>query len=60
MNRHTGRLRDRVIPCGSLNHLSSGFPSADHFDLPGSESMFGIPQEPPVCAAISLSQDGFY
>ena len=33
---------------------------ANHFDLPGSESIFGIFQDSPECAHISLSQDGFY
>ena len=67
VDRHTGRLRGRVPesrPHGSLNHLYgaffSGFPLASHFDLPGSQSVFGISQDPPKCAHTSLSQDGSY
>ena len=48
---------------GSLNHLygdsSSGFPLANHLALPGSESIFGLTQGPPLCACAFLSQDGF-
>ena len=33
---------------------------ANHFDLPGSESIFGISQDLPMCVHTSLSQDGFY
>ena len=33
---------------------------ASHFDLPGSESVFGISQGPPMCAHASLSQDRFH
>lgn len=32
---------------------------ADHFDFSGSQSIFGIPQDPPVHVYASLSQDGF-
>ena len=51
-------------PRGSLNHylyggISSGFPLANHLALPGSESIFGLSQGPPLCACASLSQDGF-
>ena len=65
MNRHTGRLRERE----SLNSwqfelllwgISSGFLLAGHFDLPGSQFISGISQDPPMCAHTSLSQDGFY
>lgn len=65
-DRHTGRLREspRVVLLWQFKSLlwgiSSGFPLASHFDLPGSESMFGISQAPPMCARASLSQDGFY
>ena len=38
---------------------SSGFPLTNHFGLPGSETIFGISQEPPVCACTSLSLAGF-
>ncbi|KAM9052086.1 uncharacterized protein AAG666_001621 isoform 1-T9 [Megaptera novaeangliae] len=35
------------------------FPLANHLALPGSESIFGISQDPPMCVCASLSQDGF-
>ena len=35
------------------------FPLASHFDLPGSESVFGLPQGPLIGVHASLSQDGF-
>ena len=40
--------------------ISSEFPVANHFDLAGLEAIFGIPQEIPMCAHVSLSQDGFW
>ena len=40
--------------------ISSEFPVANHFDLAGLEAVFGIPQEIPMCAHVSLSQDGFW
>ena len=40
--------------------ISSRFPLANHFDLSGSQSLFGISQDPSMCAQASLSQDGFY
>ena len=40
--------------------ISSGFPLTSHFDLPGSESIFGVSQDPPTCVHASLSQDGFH
>ena len=39
--------------------ISSGFPLTNHLALPGSESVFGTSQGPPMCAHASLSQDGF-
>ena len=36
------------------------FPLANHFDLSGSQSIFGIAQDPPTCVHESLNQDGFY
>ena len=38
--------------------ISSGFPLAN-LDLPGSQSIFGISQDPPIWVYTSLSQDGF-
>lgn len=43
-------------PCGSLNSSMWHFfwvSLASHFGLPGSQSIFGISQDPPVCACIS-------
>ena len=50
-------------PHGGLNYfyggLSSEFPLMNHLALPGSESVFGISQDPPMSAFTSLSKDGF-
>ena len=43
-----------------LSGVSSGFPLANHFDLPDSQSTDSISQAPPMWAHASLSQDGFY
>ena len=40
--------------------ISSNVPLANHSDLPGSQSIFGISQDPPMYASVSLSQDGSY
>ena len=40
--------------------LPSRFPLVNYFDLPGSQSIVGISQDPPICVHTSLSQDGFY
>ena len=40
--------------------ISPGFPSANHSDLPGSQSAFSISQDPFMCVHASLSQDGCY
>lgn len=37
--------------------ISSGFPLTTCFDLPGLQPMFGVSQDPPICAQTSLSQD---
>ena len=68
VDRHTGEFRERkshwVAPSWQcellLWSISSWFPLANHFDFPGSQSIFGISQEPSMCAHSSLSQDGFY
>ena len=64
MDRHTGGLRERVTPSRQFESLlwgiASGFPLANHFDLPGSKSISGISQDFPMCAHASLSHDGFY
>ena len=40
--------------------ISSGFPMANYIYLPGSRSISGISQDPPMWAHSSRSQDGFY
>ena len=40
--------------------ISSAFLLANHLALPGSESIFGLSQGPPMCVCTSLSQVGFY
>ena len=51
---HTSELRERVpiTPSWQLKSLtggiSSAFPLANHFDLPGSQSIFGVSQDPPM------------
>ena len=67
VDRHMGRLREResgwVLPSWQFELLlwviSPGFALANHFDLPGSQSIFGISQDPSMCAHASLSQDVF-
>ena len=60
VDRHTGGLR--VAPSWSseshLSGMSSGFPLANHLALPGSKSVIGVSQGPPLCACAPLSQDG--
>ena len=43
-----------------LWNICSWYSLANHFDLPGSQSIYGISQNPPMCAHPFLSQDGFY
>ena len=63
MDRHKGGLRERVVPSWYFESfiwvISSGFPLANHLALPGSESVFGLSQDPLMYACASLSQDGF-
>ena len=67
VDRPIGRLRERVshwvTPLWQFEFLlwgiSYGFP-LDDLDLPGSQSIFGISQDPPMWVHTSLSQDGFY
>ena len=51
-------------PCNNLSHLyggiSSCFPLANHCDLPSSQSIFGISQDPSIGSHASLNQDGYY
>ena len=62
-----GRLRQRVpesLPCGTLNYFYRvfffRFPFANNFDLPGSQFIFGMSEDPSMYAYASLSQDGSY
>lgn len=63
MNRHTGRLRRESLNSWQFELLlwgiSSGFPLAGHFDLPGSQFIFGISRDPPMCTHTSLSKMDF-
>ena len=63
VDKHTGRLRERVTPSrwfeSRMWGISPGFPLDSHLALPGSESIFGLSRDPPTCACASLSQDGF-
>ena len=66
MGGHTGRLRAGVPESHpqqfrSLTRgVSSSFPLTRHSDLPGSQSIFGVSQDPSLCAHASVSQEGFY
>ena len=63
---YVGKLRETVTkyhPCGRLNHLHGAFLLGffvRSFDLLGSESLFCISQDPPMCAQASLRKDGFH
>ena len=54
VNRHTGRLRERVTLSWQFESLlwgiSSRFPLTNHFDLPSSKSIFGVSQDFLMCA----------
>ena len=61
-----GRLKGRVPeshPLGSLNYfyggISSGFPLANSFDLPGSQSIFDTSQDFPLRVHTILRQNDF-
>ena len=68
MERHLNTLRGRVselrLPAWWFKSLtwgvSSGFHLASHFDLPGSQPMPDISQDPLMCALAFVGQDGFY
>ena len=76
MDRHTGGLRERDAeshPCGTLSYFCGlfllgflwpviflPFYLVNHFDLSGSQSIFSVSQDPPMCVHPSLSQYGFY
>ena len=64
-DRYVGARSKRVAelhPCGSLNYFYGAFlpVSFDHFDLPDSEFIFCMSQNPYMCEHESLSQEGFY
>ena len=40
--------------------ISSWFSLVNHLNFPGSKCIFGVSQDPPICARASLSQDEFY
>ena len=50
-------------PCGGLNHfcgdISSRFPLASQYDLPGSEFVFDNSQDPPTCVCTCLTENEF-
>ena len=60
----THRQTQRLAPLWQFKSLiwgiSSGFPLASHFDLPGSAYIFGISQSLSMHAHTFLSQDGFH
>ena len=62
VDRHKNELR-RSCPCGGLKHFYGafllGFLWLLNLAFPGSESVFGISQGPPMCPCASLSQAGF-
>ena len=45
---------------GFLTTSPPGKSLPNHIDLPGSETIFGMSQCPPICSHASLSQDRFY
>ena len=63
-DRYRGRLRERVAHSWQFKSLMCGisfrFPLANHFDLSGSESRFGISEDPRMYAYTSPRHDGFY
>ena len=63
VDRHRGRLKDRVTLLWGFEPLlwgiSSRFPLDNHFDLPASEFIFGLSQEPPMYVYSCFNQDGF-
>ena len=58
----SGRIAESQLS-DSLDYFkrhSFQFPLTSHFDVPDSESVFGIPQDPPICSYSSVSQDRVY
>ena len=54
------RLRESCALTTLTWGISSGFPLADHFDLPGSQFIFGMSQDRPMSMHASFSKDEFY
>ena len=61
VDRNKDGLQERVTPFQSFKSLiwgiSSRFPLSNHLDLAGSDLVFGVSQDPPMCEHTSLSQD---
>ena len=55
MGRHRGRVPELypLAVCITFMDISSGFPLANHFDLPASESIYGILGSSYVWACLS-------
>ena len=49
-----------VQPGACPAHPGPAHPFANRFYLPGSQSVFGISQDPPMCVHASLSQDNIW
>ena len=63
MDEHTSGLRESLsctLLAVLITFMGHFFPvsSGQSFDLPGSESVFGISQDPPMCAGSFLSKNG--
>ena len=58
-----GRLRERVVPLEYFESFIQGnsfrFSLTSYLALPGSESLFGLTQGPPLRVCTSFSQNGF-
>ena len=51
-----GQTQGDLCPGDSLNHLYDAFLLGFHFDLPHSESVFNISQDPPKCVHTLLAK----
>ena len=62
VDRHRGQPPSLALVAVGIPFTGhfSGFPSASHLGLPGSQLVFGISGDPLTGAHASLSQDGFY
>ena len=62
VDRHTGGLKENrtlVVVWITLMGRFFQVSLANHLALPGSKSVFGVSQDPPIYASASLSRDGF-